>query len=429
MLASAIAWILAAASPSMDGLAAVRSVLQRTEGATTCREDVLVRRLTALGPESASTLFGLVTGTSVEELLGDSEADAWLCPPDRVGALALETLANLPEVPVREAVRAYASAHPERGVRVAAFDVLGRQASAAGIPFYFELMSASADELEMRSVRAPAVEALAAILRTDAKASHALEAPLLAAPLDQQRLVCEALAASGRAEACGLLPKLVGRDPELDLVVLEGLAAFAERFPWRVSESTLALLRACLDHADPRLRAAGARALGRARDVKAVPPLVARLGDDDPDTAHTALWALRELTGQSLLTTREAWRAWLEGERTWWNDQGKAEADRLAEGDTAKLATALRDAQKHPLARAPIVDALLGALNGLAPEAKELACASLAQFGARRAVPALVELLSDDEPGVRAAAWNALRKLTGEDLPAEPQLWEDYANG
>ena len=37
----------AAAGPS-DGLAAVRSVLERTEGATSCRDDVLVRRLTAL---------------------------------------------------------------------------------------------------------------------------------------------------------------------------------------------------------------------------------------------------------------------------------------------------------------------------------------------------------------------------------------------
>ena len=48
---------------------------------------------------------------------------------------------------------------------------------------------------------------------------------------------------------------------------------------------------------------------------------------------------------------------------------------------------------------------------------------------ARRAVPALVELLFEGDAEVRAAAWQALRALTGEELPAEPQLWETYAFG
>ena len=102
--------------PSRAGPAAVRSVLQRTEGATSCKDDVQVRRLTALGPGAAPTLFRLVTGEAIEELLGESEAQAWLCPPENVGALALESLANLPEEPVRACLRAHASERADRSV-------------------------------------------------------------------------------------------------------------------------------------------------------------------------------------------------------------------------------------------------------------------------------------------------------------------------
>ncbi len=429
MLPSAILFAFAAASPSLDGLAAVRSVLQRSEGASACREDVLVRRLTALGAETAPVLFVLVSGEGLEDLLGESGPEAWLCSPERVGALALETLANLPEVPVRTTLRAQTSARPERTVRVAALSVLGRQGTAGGIPLFLELLAESGDEIEMRALRAPATEALAAILRSDAQAVNTLEKPLLAAPLALQRLVCEALTASGRAEACGLLQKLVGKDLELDLLVLEGLGRFAERFPWRMNENTGALLRACLEHSNPSLRAAGARALGRARDTKALAALIASLDDGDEDTVRASQWALRECTGQTRLVQAQDWRAWLEAERGWWRDTGKAQTDSLAQGDTTRLSQTLREAQKHPLARHAMVDALLQALDDLEPGAKQLACASLAQLGARQAVPSLIELLFESDPLVRAAAWNALCRLTGESLPAEPRLWEEYAFG
>jgi hypothetical protein len=429
MLASTFLSLLAAAGPSLDGLAAVRSVLQRTEGAASCPEDVLVRRLTALGSVAAPALFALVSGEAVEELLGESDAAAWLCAPDRVGALALESLANLPELPVRASLRAAASARPERHVRVAALGVLGRQGSAGGFPLYFELLTESGEEIEMRAVRAPASAALAAILQADPQAARALEAPLLAASVAEQRLVCEALAGSGRAETCGLMQKLIGRDPELDLTVLEALADLAARFPWRLTENTLGLLRTGLEHSDARMRAAGARALGRMRDARATPALIARLDDPDADAQRAVRWALRECTGQTRISTREEWQAWLEGERSWWKHSGRARLDALTQGDTTQLAPAVRDALKHPLARQPLADGLLVILSGLEPGAKSMACATLAQLGARQAVPALVELLFEPDPLVRAAAWNALQRLTGETLPAEPLLWEEYAFG
>jgi HEAT repeat protein len=424
------AWLcsLAAAGP-LDGLAAVRSVLQRTEGDSSCRDEVLVRRLTALGNDAAPALFTLVSGEALDEFLGETGPEAWLCPLDRVSPLALEALGNLPAVPVRQCLRAQATKRPERDVRVAAMNVLGRQGSADGLPLFFQLLAESGEELELRSVRTQAQEALLAILRADGTSTRALEAPLLAAPLAQQRLVCEALARATRADAVGLLMKVVGRDAELDLVCIEALTELVARQPWRMPQKTTGHLRACLEHPDARLRASAARALGRLRDMPAVPGLIAHLGDADPATARAALWALRECTGQARLTTADEWQSWHAAEREWWKQEGRARVEALASGESGALSSVLRDVLAHPLGRSQVAEALLGLLPGLEPGAKALACAALARLRARAAVPALVELLFETDPAVREAAWAALRALTGENLPAEPRLWEEYAFG
>src|SRR5262245_8965102 len=160
MLASALLGVLILfAPPRADELAAVRAVLQRSEGATAAREDVLVRRLVALGVNSAPALYSIATGEGLGALLVNDAPEAWMCPPDRMSALALAALAELPAIPVRNLLRSETRAHPDRERRVVAFDVLGRQASSEGLELYFELLTASGDELEHRSVRAVASEA------------------------------------------------------------------------------------------------------------------------------------------------------------------------------------------------------------------------------------------------------------------------------
>src|SRR5262245_65429483 len=216
MLASAILGVLAnvpvlCAPPQgsfADGLAAVPAVLRRSEGASAARDDVLVRRLVALGSTAAPALFSLATGAGVEALVVDDEPEAWMCPPDRVSELALAALADLPAVPVRELLRGECRAHPGLENRLVALDVLGRQASSEGLDLYFELLEASKDELEHRSLRAVACEALLAMLRKDSAAATALERPLRAASLASQHLACDALGQCNRPAAVGLLIKL-----------------------------------------------------------------------------------------------------------------------------------------------------------------------------------------------------------------------------
>jgi HEAT repeat protein len=435
MLVSAVLGVLTNCSilcapppgPSRDELAAVRAVLRRSEGTSMARDDVLVRRLVALGSGAAPALFALATGEGIEALLVDDAPDAWMCPPDRVGALALNALGELPAVPVREFLRSECGAHPRLEARIVALDVLGRQGTAEGLGLFFELLAASGDELEHRALRTIASDALLAMLRRDNATAPALERMLLAAPLASQDLACETLARCNRPAAVGLLGKLFGRDPGLDRAALEALVQLGERFPWRVGDEVGTRLRSALKREDPRMRAAVARALGRTGDVPSFPALIGLLADPDPAVVRAAQWALREISGETRISAAEDWQAWFEAETSWWQERGHARLEAFDPENPARLSEALRELGAHPVARTSVVEALAGAIAELDPPAKLVACGTLSRLGSRRAVPALIECLYDPSEELRTAAWQALCALTGEDLPPEPQLWEAYA--
>ncbi len=431
MLASALLGVLTigapSPSPSTDELAAVRAVLQRSDGASVARDDVLVRRLVALGASAAPALFSLASGEGIEALLVDDAPEAWMCPPERVGQLALAALADLPAVSVRDFLRAECRAHPRLEVRAAALDVLGRQGSAEGLELYFELLAQNDDELEHRALRTVACAALLAMLRKDSATANTLERPLLAASRAAQQLACEALADCNRATAVRLLTKLFGRDPELDRAALEGLTRLGVQFPWRVGDEVTARLRAVLVREDASMRAAAAQALGRLRDAQATPALIALLRDADGATRRAAQWALCETSGQKRITEAADWQRWFEVERAWWREEGQAWLEALDPADPSRLSEALRELLARPFGRDQVADALASGLPEFDPAAQLVACATLARLGSRRAVPALIELLFEPTDELRTAACAALRTLTGEELPAEPQLWETYA--
>ena len=431
MLASALLCVLTigapSPSPSLDELAAVRAVLRRSDGATAARDDVLVRRLVALGAAAAPALFSLASGEGIEALLVDDAPEAWMCPPERVGELALAALADLPAVPVRDFLRAECRAHPALEGRVAALDVLGRQGSAEGLELYFEILAQSEAELEHRALRTTASGALLAMLRKDGATANLLGKPLLAASRGAQLLASEALADCNRGAAVRLLIKLFGRDPELDLAALDGLTRLGTRFPWRVGDEVTMRLRAALGQEDASMRAAAAQALGKLEDPQATPALIALLADGDGATRRAAQWALCETSGMKRITTAAEWHRWFEAERAWWREEGQGWLAAIDPADATRLTEAMRELLAHPFGRDQTADALAGALPELDPAAQRMACDTLARLGSRRAVPALIELLFEPGEELRSAAWAALRSLTGEDLPAEPQLWEAYA--
>ena len=55
------------------------------------------------------------------------------------------------------------------------------------------------------------------------------------------------------------------------------------------------------------------------------------------------------------------------------------------------------------------------------PEIRRLACGVLQTLGAASSSGALAAALQDPDPSVSNAAWNALKAITGLDLPRDPK--------
>lgn len=436
LLCLALSGALVASQPgparSSDRLEAVRAALVRRSDVERATEPELVARLTGLGPPVAPELFALVSGERIEELFSVPDGvpePVFLCPPDRIGALALEALAELPPAPVIEHLRTREAARPERGVRVAEVRVLGALGSAQGLGLLLELAQAFEDELVSRPVRDPLRESLVSILRSDPPAFGALEDRVPELGTEILHVVAEALEATGQAEGAELLEELLGRDPVLDRTALGALAGLESRYPWRLHLDVRAQVRPRLESHDPETRAVAAKALGQLRDDESLAALIACLGDEDLSVARVAHWALGEISGNSSCRGASEWNAWLEAELAWWKTEGARWREQLSAGDGTRMVEALRALEPHPFGRELLAEDLVALLPSLGPELQVLVTGTLARLGQRSVVPSLLDLLFQGDARVRRAAWEALRKLTGEELPLEPRLWEEYAFG
>ncbi|MEQ1892870.1 MAG: hypothetical protein ABL998_10035, partial [Planctomycetota bacterium] len=282
-------------------------------------------------------------------------------------------------------------------------------------------------ELASPSFRSHARAALSEPLRADARAANRLKGELGSLPAGVLPLVVEALAATECAAALEPLESLLGRSPELDLAVIDGLARAGAARPWRVGAEVAECLERLALSKEVARRAAATRALGRLARIDSVPRLVPRLQDPAPEVVAAAIEALQCCAQRTDLADAESWRAWLERENEWWTARGELCVAALQSDDPAALTENLRELYGHRLARSATADALLGRIARMEPSELVLACSALGRLGDLEAVPELVPLLDAAEAPVREAAWKALRTLTGVDLPAERSLWDAYA--
>jgi hypothetical protein len=178
------------ASPSHDALAAVRAVFQRTQGATSVRDDVLVRRLVALGSVAArAVLAGHGRGLGGAPV--DESPGAWLCEPDHVSELALAALAELPELPYATLGAAHWRQSPSARCACPLLTCSGRRRRPRACRC--SSTSSACGESSSSARCAPGRRRAAGHPAGRADAVKTLQTPLLAAPVALQRFRCEAL--------------------------------------------------------------------------------------------------------------------------------------------------------------------------------------------------------------------------------------------
>ncbi len=172
-----------------------------------------------------------------------------------------------------------------------------------------------------------------------------------------------------------------------------------------------------LDPERPEWMRASLRALGVLDDGRQVPTLLAQLESPFEGLREVALEALRRISGLQLGETAPAWREWYSDECAWMASGQPAAERELSSSDDASVARALDEYAAHRLCRDERVPTLLEVLDSGSPPMRVLCCATLARVGSPRALPALVERISDENPTLGQAAWSAACELSGQVLP------------
>jgi HEAT repeat protein len=153
------------------------------------------------------------------------------------------------------------------------------------------------------------------------------------------------------------------------------------------------------------VRAAAAEALGKLRDPRAVGPLARACSDLNSDVRESAAEALGEIGGKASIRKLVGLLS-EEEEKIWF----------------------LRVQEALVKIGNPAVDSLIAALETAGPGGRVRIVETLADIGDRRAVPALIRLLKEDEETLGDDAASALKKITNEWFGNDAEAWTRWWN-
>jgi HEAT repeat protein len=319
---------------------------------------------------------------------------------------------------VRGGLTAWLGAEPALPARLRALRVLGRLGDGRLLPVAVNLMAdVDPNVLADRRVTAQWRGALAPML-ADGADRHEIVAALRELPRRLDAANAGALVASGNGQALAALLDLLRARAGHPAPWLDALAKAPPLLVARLH--TAALVSSYLHDPSPKVRAAAASLVARARAVDAGWALIGALDDRDDQVAAAVHRALRALTGADEGPDSEAWRTWWDREHDW---AGSADVDRrLRSEEPGEVVRALQDVVAHRFVCARKAQAVAELLQDDSPVIRRLACAALGALGRVSEAPALVSVLEEDA-GVRRAAQSALEALSGEHLGADARAW------
>jgi HEAT repeat protein len=217
----------------------------------------------------------------------------------------------------------------------------------------------------------------------------------------------------------------LSREPELDALVLAAIGRGAQVVRHPIDESVAAEVRRFLSRADPELVQQAVVTAAKLEDYEAVPELLELAGSPAKNLRSAALGALRELARVDFGDEQERWSAWYEGETAWWEEQSAASFAQLAGGSAVDALHALGEISCVRLFRHELAEELSSALARREPALVVALCRALAELRSQVALADLVACLQREEP-IRSAAWEALKTISGSDLPPDGEQWERF---
>ena len=393
---------------------ALRAKVEAALGASGSAESI-ARALAALGPRAIPAILSALAATPAA-----GEDDVAIAPRREALELALHWL---PLADLRTHVEALLARAPSADLRVAAIESLTLCGGGQDLDLVARAATPGAGESADSRVLAALTRRVRDLLHRDASAYPAIEHVLPNAAPEVRVPLARAIADAGSNAGLVVFARLLDRCPALELLVMSHLGPLADRCEHPVDEHVLASVRRFLVERDQDVLLEAALAAGKLDDFEAIPTLIELLDDPGRGTRANALWALERITGLKLKQSSARWRDWYESEKTWWRGSSAKVFDELKSTDPIRLKTALGDVAGQHLHRHALARAVLPTLASDDASVVQLACTTLRYLRSPVAVPALIPCLAHGDPTVRLHAWNALKTITHEDLPADAELW------
>ena len=316
-------------------------------------------------------------------------------------------------------------ASPSEPMRAEVLDVVAEHAPAADLLLIAEW---SVDDPAARVPRARVATFETSLARFLERHRNALDdLPRLADDVHLSLVpsLVERAAAEHTTDGLVLLSRFLGRVPDADPLVLTELRRLALHLRFRgIPDEARGAVRGLLDDPDPARLALAIDTAAALEDREAVPTLIEHLQHESANVRGRALEALRTITFERDLALHEDWEFWYANTERWWRDEAPERMSQVVDAKPAFAARAAKEISQRRLYREEFLDCLTKGSRRPETDIAVLCCATLGHIGVNEAAEPLKEALRDKRLEVRKAAYQALRRMTGENHGEDPEMWD-----
>jgi HEAT repeat protein len=341
-----------------------------------------------------------------------------------------ETLACLPANAVLEHLSTRLESNPETQVRLLIAELLGGIEDPDACQLLISLIEGLEPlELRRRYVQETLEGALAAHLLRAPDAIDLVWQSGFDAPAERLGIFARAVGATRTAHGVDLLADWLDTHPDADAELLTQIGRALGAGGLAVPPSTLAAVRSKILAEEPDVRRSAIIAAGRLRDEAAFEDLVRMLTDQPQLVSASARWSLHAISGVDLGAEGQAWLDWRERELIWLSEQAPALLEDLQSQTPGVILAAVSEVLRHPLHRHVVADALGPLIAHADPGVARSVCVAIARLDSSHSVPWLLAALQQSDPELQSHAAQALRRLTGLDLPPDHDAWSRALSG
>jgi len=408
--------------PSTPAHLSIAAALREARRASPGAEQQLQQRIIDLGQDAIAAQLDILLRARVPET-GPKDGPQVLSEAQR--GLLLSALAKMPAPSVRKELEARLAQSPDDSTaRIGAIHALGVVGEAADLPQLVALAPRKAvgEELALPQVAREALRnSVTTLLRRRPQAWPALGSAVGAVDLDAARTLLDALGRVRDPRGLKILLEAARANPKLAWKVASLVPACGSALQPETNRECLEWVRSELQNAQPSYVRTLFTAVGTLDDGEWVPTLTEYLEDPDSGVREGALAALRRISGLAYPGDPALWRNWYAIEARWHAEQRPKLVPRLSSIEVPVVLAAVREYSEHRTRRGELAEGLLKVLENRNPEVRSLVISVLARLGSPAACPALLGMLGDGDAKVSEAAWQALRTISGIELPRDPE--------